>query len=65
MAFVLRLSNSGLSAATAPSSVVQTAVKSLGCENRIAHDFPFQSWNLTGPSVVSAVKSGRFVAQSD
>ena len=31
--FTPRLSNSGLSLATAPSSVVQTGVKSLGCEN--------------------------------
>ena len=29
----LRLSNSGLSLANAPSSVVQTGVKSFGCEN--------------------------------
>ena len=33
MTLTLRLSNSGLSAATAPSSVVQTGVKSFGWEN--------------------------------
>src|SRR5687768_1549020 len=58
MILVLRLSNSGLSAATAPSSVVQTGVKSLGCENRTAQEFPFHSWKETLPCVVSAVKSG-------
>src|SRR6476620_8051384 len=55
---VLRLSNSGLSAASAPSSVVQTGVKSLGWEKSTAQDLPFQSWKEIGPSVVSAVKSG-------
>ena len=35
-----RLSNSGFSRATAPSSVVQTGVKSLGCEKRMAHPSP-------------------------
>src|SRR5450432_1348460 len=54
----LRLSNSGLSLATAPSSVVQTGVKSLGWENRTAHLSPIQSWNLMVPSVDSWVKSG-------
>ena len=58
MTFVLRLSNSGLSAATRPSSVVHTGVKSFGCENRTAQLSPFQSWKLIVPSVVSAVKSG-------
>src|SRR5581483_1495688 len=53
-----RLSNSGFSLASAPSSVVQTGVKSLGCENSIAQELPIQSWNLTLPSVVSASKSG-------
>ena len=33
MTFTLRLSNSGLSFATVPSSVVHTGVKSFGCEN--------------------------------
>src|SRR2546421_9697352 len=37
MILVLRLSNSDFNLAMAPSSVVQTGVKSLGCENRIAH----------------------------
>src|SRR4030081_2180005 len=53
-----RLSNSGFSLASAPSSVVQTGVKSLGCENSIAQELPIQSWNLIGPSVVFASKSG-------
>ncbi len=58
MTFTLRLSNSGFSAATRPSSVVQTGVKSLGCENSTAQLSPFHSWKLIVPSVVSAVKSG-------
>ena len=41
-----------------PSSVVQTGVKSFGCEKRIAHPPPIQSWKRIAPSVVSAVKSG-------
>src|SRR3954451_11918134 len=41
-----------------PSSVVQTGVKSFGCENSTAHESPIQSWNLMRPSVVSASKSG-------
>ena len=49
---VLRLSNSDFIPATAPSSVVHTGVKSLGCENRIAQPLPIQSWNLIGPWVV-------------
>ncbi len=53
-----RWSNSFLRPATAPSSVVQTGVKSFGCENRIAHPSPIHSWKLMVPSVVSAVKSG-------
>src|SRR5258707_14120595 len=53
-----RLSNSGFSLASAPSSVVQTGVKSFGCENRSAQLLPIQSWNLILPSVVSASKSG-------
>src|SRR5581483_5496764 len=53
-----RLSNSGFSRARAPSSVVQTGVKSLGWENNSAQLSPIQSWNLILPSVVSAAKSG-------
>src|ERR1700681_1474803 len=53
-----RLSNSGFSLASAPSSVVQTGVKSFGCENSIAQELPIQSRNLIFPSVVSASKSG-------
>src|SRR5579872_6154452 len=55
---ILRLSNSPLSLATAPSSVVQTGVKSLGCENRIAQLSPIQLWKSILPCVVSAVKFG-------
>src|SRR4029077_16599364 len=58
MILVLRLSNSGLSFAMYPSSVVHTGVKSLGWEKRIAHLSPIHSWNRIFPSVVSAVKSG-------
>src|SRR5215467_6477667 len=53
-----RLSNSGFNFASAPSSVVHTGVKSLGCENSIAQLLPIQSWNLILPSVVSASKFG-------
>src|SRR6266568_7381151 len=53
-----RLSNSGFNLASAPSSVVQTGVKSFGCENNRAQLLPIQSWNLILPSVVSASKSG-------
>src|SRR5246127_2664653 len=53
-----RLSNSGFSLASAPSSVVQTGVKSFGCENSTAQELPIQSWNLILPSVVWASKSG-------
>src|ERR1043165_7834290 len=53
-----RLSNSGFNLASAPSSVVQTGVKSFGCENNSAQLLPIQSWNLIFPSVVSASKSG-------
>ena len=39
----LRLSNSGLSLAMYPSSVVHTGVKSFGCENIIAQLSPIHS----------------------
>jgi hypothetical protein len=58
MIFTLRLSKSGLTFAMYPSSVVQTGVKSFGCENSTAQESPIQSWNLMWPSVVSASKSG-------
>src|SRR5881397_2560561 len=58
MILVLRLSNSDFSLAMVPSSVVQTGVKSLGCENRTAQLSPIQSWKRIGPWVVSALKSG-------
>ena len=54
----LRLSNSALSLATRPSSVVQTGVKSAGCENSTPHLSPSHSWNLIFPSVESCSKSG-------
>src|SRR5260370_3026106 len=53
-----RLSNSGFSLASAPSSVVQTGVKSFGCENNSAQLLPIHAWNLILPSVGSASKSG-------
>ena len=40
MIFTLRLSNSGLSLAIYPSSVVHTGVKFLGCENNTAQELP-------------------------
>src|SRR5215475_10179947 len=52
-----RLSNSGFNLARAPSSVVQTGVKSFGCENKSAQLSPIQSWNLIFPSVFWASKS--------
>ncbi len=58
IALTPRLSNSSLSDAVRPSSVVQTGVKSAGWLNRTAQLPAFQSWNVTVPSVVSAVKSG-------
>src|SRR5438045_9655005 len=53
-----RLSNSVLSRAMVPSSVVQTGVKSLGWENSTAQESPTQSWKWMVPWVVSAVKFG-------
>jgi hypothetical protein len=58
MIFTFRRSNSGLMLAMYPSSVVQTGVKSFGCEKSTTHESPIQSWNAIGPSVVSASKSG-------
>src|SRR6516162_11283988 len=58
MILQLRFWNSGISPTIYPSSVVQTGVKSFGWENRIAHPSPIQSWKVTLPWVVSAVKSG-------
>src|SRR5437870_13463495 len=54
----LRFLNSFVILAIAPSSVVQTGVKSLGCEKRMPQPPPSHSWKLTVPSVVSAVKFG-------
>src|SRR5215210_1414411 len=58
MIFTLRRSNSGLIFAMYPSSVVQTGVKSFGCEKSTAHESPIQSWKRICPWVVSASKSG-------
>jgi len=58
MIFTPRLSNSGFSRAMVPSSVVQTGVKSFGCENSTPQALPSQSWKRSFPSVVSASKSG-------
>ena len=45
--------------ASRPISVVQTGVKSAGCEKRMAHLPFFHSWNESHvPIVVSALKSG-------
>ena len=55
---MLRLSNSPFRRATSPSSVVQTGVKSFGCEKRTPQPSPRYSWKLIVPSVDSAVKSG-------
>src|ERR1019366_9031744 len=53
-----RFSNSPLSFAVAPSSVVQTGVYSLGCENSTPQEFPSHECKLIFPTVVSASKSG-------
>ena len=45
-----RRSNSGLMLAMYPSSVVQTGVKSFGCEKSTAHESPIHSWKRIGPS---------------
>src|ERR1700733_12912330 len=58
MTFTFRLANSFLSLATAPSSVVQTGVKSAGCEKRTPQLSPSHWWKSTLPSVVCAVKLG-------
>ena len=79
MTLTLRWAKSSDRRATSPSSVVQTGVKSPGCENRTAwieqdqpqfgqiltdrmqiltQESPIQSWNLIGPAVVCASKSG-------
>src|SRR3954463_15748623 len=58
MIFTFLRSNSGFIFAIYPSSVVQTGVKSLGCENRTAQESPIHSWKRIVPSVVSASKSG-------
>src|SRR6476619_6354902 len=58
MIFTFLRSNCGFIFAMYPSSVVQTGVKSFGCENKMAHESPSQSWNRMRPSLVSVSKSG-------
>ena len=58
MTLVPRLLHSGWSLAVAPNSVVQTGVKSAGCEKSTHQESPMNSWKLIGPMLVSAVKSG-------
>src|SRR4029434_6966234 len=58
MIFTFLRSNCGFIFAMYPSSVVQTGVKSFGCENKTAQESPIQSWNRMRPSLVSASKSG-------
>src|SRR5471032_1242422 len=58
IALTLRLSNSGLSLAVRPSSVVQTGVKSAGCENSTTQELPAHSWKWMVPMEESCVKSG-------
>src|SRR5690349_19986424 len=58
MILALRLSNSGLSRAMVPSSVVQTGVKSFGCENSTPQELRSQSMKTIYPCVGAASKSG-------
>ena len=54
----LRFSNSSFREAKAPSSVVQTGVKSAGWEKGMAQLSPMNSWKSMLPWVVWAVKLG-------
>lgn len=56
--FTPRFSNSSFIRENAPSSVVQTGVKSAGCENRIAQLLPIHWWKSISPLVVWALKLG-------
>jgi hypothetical protein len=53
-----RASNSGFSFAKAPSSVVQTGVKSAGCEKSMVHLLFRNLWKSRSPCVVFAWKLG-------
>lgn len=53
-----RFSNSSLSLAKAPSSVVQTGVKSAGWEKRIVQLLSMNLWKSISPWVVRALKLG-------
>src|SRR4051812_8141643 len=57
MSWVSSRSKSGARRANSESSVVQTGVKSAGCEKRTTH-FPLKSPSLIGPRVELAEKSG-------
>lgn len=63
--FTFRFSNSSLSLANAPSSVVQTGVKSAGCEKRMAQLSPTNWWKSMLPWVVCALKLGAAAGQYD
>ena len=58
MTLAPRLLHSCLRLAVAPSSVVQTGVKSAGCEKSTHQWSPMNSWKRIGPMLVAAVKSG-------
>ena len=58
MTLVPRLFHSGSSLAVVPNSVVQTGVKSAGCEKSTHQLSPMNSWKRIGPMLVRAVKSG-------
>src|SRR4051794_2042727 len=58
MILTLRRSNSAFIFAMVPSSVVQTGVKSFGCEKSTTHLSPIHSWKSMRPSVVSIWKFG-------
>lgn len=57
-AISIRVANSEDGIGGGRTSVVQTGVKSSGWENKMAYELPMYSWNLMGPFVVSASKSG-------
>jgi hypothetical protein len=61
--FTSRFSNSSFMRANAPSSVVQTGVKSAGCEKRIVQLLPIHWWKSISPLVVWAWKLGAAPSQ--
>ena len=58
MTLTPRRAHSSPSRAVAPSSVVQTGVKSAGCEKSTHQLSPMNSWKRMLPELVRAVKSG-------